>query len=167
MIGIDNVYSRGADPLRLKICLLLTSNYTSENPARPAITEIYGNYLPLRGHEVTWISSTNSNPKKISVEKFNDVEIYLVPHPSSNSLLKKIISFIRYYKGEYIILSKLLKNKDYDVIQVRNDIFSSLIVIHLKKKYKFPFVFQYSFPKESYKHNISEKRYIYYFYIRT
>lgn len=156
------MYSTESNSTKLNICLLL-SNYTLGNPARPEITEIYGNYLPLRGHKIIWISSVDSNLRKINREKFNDVEIYLIPHPSSHSLMKKMVSFIRYYTSQYLLVSKLVKNKNYDIIQVRNDIFSSLIVLFLKKKYNFPFVFQYSFPIETCKHNKVEKQYIHYF----
>ncbi|WP_048050647.1 glycosyltransferase family 4 protein [Methanosarcina soligelidi] len=145
---------------RLKLCLISPNLYSPEMPARPAVTEIYGNYLPSFGHEVRWISPCLET-KEIKMIKFNQVTIHLVPFYKHSSILGQIVNFVRYYINEYNLLLKICNTEKYDLIQVRNDVFAALIAIYIKKRYNIPFVFQYSFPKEVFKFEKNRKYYRY------
>lgn len=148
---------------KLNICLLLQDEFDQKMPARPAITEIYGKYLPSLNHKVTWISPSCKGRQVFGKEKYNQVVVYTVSNPNSLTALSKLFNLSRYYFREYKILTQLLDEEKYDIIQVRNDVFSALVALLIKKRYNIPFVFQYSFPKEAFKAQKLEKRYSYYF----
>jgi glycosyltransferase involved in cell wall biosynthesis len=148
---------------RLNICLLLPTPFDPTFPSRPAVTEIYGKYLPSFGHKVTWVTPSLKKGRRIYELFLNKVHVYTIPHPLASSLPLKIFNFILYYIMEYKLLTTIFKEEKYDIIQVRNDVFGALLAVHIKIKYKIPFVFQYSFPKGVYKVQKPEKAYSLYF----
>lgn len=143
---------------KLKICMLLTDVFDPKFPARPAITEIYGKFLPNSGHEITWIIPYRDKIQdlKVSDEISKNVTIKFIYWPISLNLLSKFFNLILIYFRKYKLLDNLLKEENYDIIQVRNDVFDALISIYLRKKFNIPVVFQYTFPKEAYKYSDSK-----------
>ena len=115
-------------------------------PARPAIREIYGVYMPTFGHKVTWITPSREKGRKIRRKIFKDVEVFTIPWPRTTSKPLKIHYFILYLFTKYMFLAKKAKGGRYDIIQVRNDVYGALLAFYIKRRYKIPFVFQYSFP---------------------
>ena len=133
-------------PKKLDICLFLDSTFDPNMPARPGITEIYGKYFPSFGHKITWITPSIEKGGEVQEEFFNEVKIYTIPCPLNSSLPLKLFNLTSYLHNEYRLLTTILKEERFDLIQVRNSIFESLLAIYIKRKYKLPFVFQYSFP---------------------
>lgn len=119
---------------KLKLCLIHLDAYSPEMPARPAITEIYGTYMPSLGHEVTWISSSNEKDKFVKKEKYNQVTVYTIPYAYPSDLYSKASNFLNHYYIQYKLMSKILENDDFDIIQVRNDVFSALMCLYFKNK---------------------------------
>ena len=158
---IDN--SQIMNTKKLNICLLLPTPFDSNMPARPEITEIYGKYHPSFGHKIIWITPSGKKEKKLRERFFKGVKIYAIPNSLAQSLPLKIFNFISYYIKEYRLLTNIFKEEQFDIIQVRNDVFGALLAVHIKRKYKIPFVFQYSFPKGVYKVQKPEKAYSLYF----
>lgn len=154
---------------KLNICLLLPTTFDPTFPARPAITEIWGKYLPSFGHKVTWITPSIEKGREVQEEFFNEVKIYTIPRPLSSSLPLKIFNLISYLLREYRLLTNTLKEEKYDIIQVRNSIFEALLAVYIKRKHKIPFVFQYSFPiydtRHAYKFTRSFLKYTLFRYI--
>ena len=148
---------------KCNICLLLPHPFDPNMPSRPAITEIYGKCLPSFGHRVTWITPSVEKEKGVRERFFNGVKIYTISRPLSSSLALKIFDFVSFYTKEYRLLTDIFRKEKYDIIQVRNDVFSALLALHIRKKHNIPFVFQYSFPKGVYKVHKSEKYYSLYF----
>ena len=150
---------------KLNICLLLPVSFDPNMPARPAITEIYGKYLPSFGHKVTWITPYIGKGERVHEEFFKKVKIYAVPCPAASSLPLKIINLIFYLIKECKLLNNIIKEDRYDIIQARNRVFEALLALHIKRKWNIPCVFQYAFPIEDYKlyRDDPEKRYLYYF----
>ena len=142
---------------KLNICLLHIDPFDPNMPARPAITEIYGKYLPSFGHKVTWITPSNKRGKDIREEFFKGVRIYIIPRPMASSLPLRIFNLISYRIKEYRFLADVLKEEKYDIIQVRYSIFEALLALYVKNKFNIPFVFQYNFPREVYKKYKSNK----------
>ena len=131
---------------KLNIGLLQSYSFDPDMPSRPEVTEIYGNYLPSFGHRVTWITPSNERGRAVQKKFFNHVEVYVVPYHSSSLLPLKIFNLIAYTLKEYMLLIDIFKKERYDLIQTRNNIFDALLALYIKRKYKVPFVFQYSFP---------------------
>ena len=46
---------------KLNMCMLDLNPFDPNMPARPTVTEIYGEYLPYFGHKITWILHSNRN----------------------------------------------------------------------------------------------------------
>ena len=148
---------------KLNLCLILPDPFNPNFPARPAITEIYGKYLPSFGHRIIWITPSYKSGRHVQEDSFNEIKIYTIPRSQYSSLPLKIIDFILYYAKEYFFLTTIFKEEMSDIIQVRNDVFSALLAIRIRRKYKVPFVFQYSFPKGVYKEQKLEKRHLFFF----
>ena len=148
---------------KLNICLLHTDLFDPNMPARPAVREVYGRYLPSFGHNVTWITPCNRKGGKIQEEFFKKVHIYTIPYPQASSLPLKIFNLILYIIKEYRLLTNTIEEENYDIIQVRDDVFGALLALHIRRRHNIPFVFQYAFSKGIYNVHLPEKRYSYYF----
>ena len=134
-------------PRTLRICMLLPDPYEPGMPARPAVREIYGNYVPRMGHEITWIMPANGNMRKTSRAQFGHVEIHVIPYHPDGCLPKRLFHKLAFLRKENKCISEILdKGTDDTLLQVRNNIFEGILAIYLRRKYKVPFVFQYSFP---------------------
>lgn len=135
---------------------MLSNIFDPKFPSRPAITEIYGECLPSFGHDVTWIMPSFDRRENFNKNHYKKVDIYTIYF--GNSFFKPLNSFLHYLR-KLFYLNRLLKENEYELIQVRNNIFDSLLVLLLKKRYKFVFVFQYSFPKGFYYKNSKKLSY--------
>lgn len=125
-------------------------------PARPAVIEIYGISLPSRGHEINWIVPSKENGNNVIGNLFQGVKIYTVSYPLVSNFSLKIFNYLKYNYNKFRLISKLLNEESYDIIQTRNNILDSLMAIYFRNKFDIKFVFQYSFPKESYRYSISK-----------
>lgn len=141
---------------KLNICLMIPSFFDPDMPSRSAITEIFGNYLPSKGHKLTWITASDGNHNFNGEEYFSSVKIFTVEQLHSSNKIKLAFNIMKYYLRRYKLLNKLIKTDKFDIIQVRNDIFDAFIAIILKRRYGIKFVFQYSFPKGA--HRYLEKK---------
>jgi len=150
---------------KLNICLVQPDIFDPNMPARPAVIEIYGKYIPSLGHKVTWITPFNDKGREIQKGYFKEVRVYKIPTALCSSLIAKIFNKVSFLFREYKLLTNILKEEKYDIIQVRDNGLEALLALHVKSKYRIPFVFQYSFPKGLYKlyRNDPERRYQYYF----
>jgi glycosyltransferase involved in cell wall biosynthesis len=92
--------------------------------------------------------SPSQELKKIKKIKLNQVTIHLIPYYTYSSIIGRIGNFIKFYINEYKRLQKIYFDEKYDIIQVRNDVFISLMILHFIKKRRVIFIFQYSFPKQ-------------------
>ena len=115
--------------------------------------EIYGNCLPSRGHEIIWITPSKENKNDIIDDLFQGVRIYTISYPFVSHIPLKFFKYIKYRYDKFKLISKILNNGSYDIIQTRNNVLDSIMATYFKKKYKTKFVFQYSFPKGSYKYS--------------
>ena len=77
---------------KLNICLLLLNPFDPNFPSRPAVTEIYGKYLPSFGHKVTGITPFTESGKGVQEDFFNDIHVYTIPRPMDSSLPLKIFN---------------------------------------------------------------------------
>ena len=119
---------------RLNICVLPSTPFDLDMPARPAVTEIYGECLPRFGHKIIWIVPSKEGGKKLREEFFKKVKIYEIPCQHRSSLIAKILNRIQFLVKEYRLINKILKQERFDIIQVRNSALEALLMLHIKKK---------------------------------
>ena len=103
-------------------------------PARPAIIEIYGNYLPSRGHKIIWITLSRENRNNVIDDLFRGVKIYTVPYPFVSYFPLRFLRYIKYNYDKFKLISMILNEESFDIIQTRNNILDSIMAIYFKKK---------------------------------
>jgi len=152
------------DNQKLSICLILPDPVRPEMPARPAVMEIYGKYLPSFGHSITWITPSRDKADSTDrIAKEYGIEIFSVPYPYRNSSPGKIVGLFLYIYAKKKLIDHLCSEHNYNIIQVRNDIISALLALNIGQSRGIPVVFQYSFPKELYKYEGSKLSSQYYY----
>ena len=130
--------------MKINICMLLGLRYGEKMRIPPQI-EITS-YITYFGHEVTWVLSSEEI-KEIQKTTFNDIRVFVVPRRYSEGLLK-VVTKILYAFRRMGFVFKNFKNERYNMIFVRDGIFDGLLALHLKRRYKIPFVFEMSNPIE-------------------
>jgi len=128
---------------KLNILLINSTPYNPGFPARTEIIELYGNYFPKLGHNITWINPGNTN--QIIKKKFNDVDIYIVPYHVFNSFFRKGFNVISHSLKKLSLIENLVQNSKINLIQARNSVFNGLLALKVRKKYNIPFVYQLTF----------------------
>jgi len=129
---------------KLKILLLNKDLYNPIFPARPAIMEIYGKYIPSFGHKVTWLCP--GEVKKTTKKKINNVDLYIIPfHFHKKPLIIKIFDLISLSFRQYRLIEKLYQNLNFDIIQARNSVINILVSLIVSKKKNIPFLYQITF----------------------
>ena len=93
------------DNLHLKICLLLS------DPKRPAITEIYGKFLPKKGHNIIWITNKKDsyNLEKMDIERIELHEI--CDQKYSSIFIKRYFNSFKYYLKLLNKVDSIFKNE--------------------------------------------------------
>jgi len=128
--------------------MLLAEPYNAGMPARPAVMEIFGNCFSRLGHKVTWIMPAREGVKEVQQGWFDGAHIFTIPYHeyADSPLYRKILAKLLFTWKEEKLTSKIIQEEGCNIIQARDDIFTGLLAIYLKRKHKIPFVFQYSFP---------------------
>lgn len=136
---------------KIQLCLLLPTVHSENFTSTAAETDIYGEYMPLLGHEIDWITPCFEKNEAHS-NSFRKITVNPVYYPYFFSFfLFRIYGFIIFYFNKYNLVNEMFKKKEYDIIQVRDSVSDSLLALYIKKKYKIPFIFQYTFPTGAYK----------------
>ena len=132
--------------MRMNICVLLGLRYHPKMRIRipPQVGII--SYLTNFGHDVTWILSSEEI-KEFQETTFNGVRIFVVPCRYKKGLLK-VVSKILYAFRRMRFVFKNFKLEEYNMIFVRDGIFDGLLALHIKRRYKIPFVFEIVNPLE-------------------
>ena len=74
---------------QLRICVLLPDFYDADMPATTTVREIYGNYLPQYGHEVTWIMAGKVKKQESKEISSKNMRILLIPYELRSFFLTK------------------------------------------------------------------------------
>lgn len=136
-----------SDNKQIRLLLILGNFYDPKMPSWPEVMGIFGVNFQKLGHEVYWLMPYSAKvTSKILEEKFMDTKIYLVPQLKTRNPLLYILSLAIYLFRVYRISSKIIKEKNINSILVRDDAWAGLIAVVLKKFFKVPVFFNYSFP---------------------
>ena len=122
----------------MKILLILDRLF----PTNHAFLEsVYSQILPEKGYEIICLARTSTIKNK-KIIKWNKIDVHLF------NIAKKPSFFWKRFQHLLILKTaiSLLNNNKFDIVQVRNWEFGSLVSILLKKLYGIKFIFQRSFP---------------------
>lgn len=158
LLGKSKIYKDEVLKMKLNICLILSEQFVPTMPARSEITEIHGKYLAKFGHRSTWIAPSIVGSIQVRKEFFNNIPVYITPTHLIVKLFDKICSLVK----KHNLIINIFEKEQFDIIQVEDRTLDGLLAIWIKKKYKIPFVFQYSFPVDVYKeHSLSDPIFYY------
>ncbi len=126
--------------MKIKICMLPGFGY-SYDPKMEIGPEVgIPSYITNFGHKVTWILFSEEI-KEVQETTFNGVRVFIVPHISYFKGHLKIFNRVLHVFREINFISKNFKQENYNLIFAQWNISNGLLALHLKRKYKIPFVF--------------------------
>jgi glycosyltransferase involved in cell wall biosynthesis len=144
---VDNRKSILKNINKIKMALVLSNFYTPGFPSWPEIMGVYGVELPKKGHTIDWYMPYNAtNLKQIKKIIFQHSTVYLIPQIKSKNYLFQLISILIYQIRLFFIIFKNNKMRHYNIFQARDDVFSGITFLIIKKILRKPFTFNYSFP---------------------
>ena len=135
--------------MTLKMCMLLPYPRYSEDMRVPPQIGICS-YLTNFGHQVEWVIWSDGH-QQVQPFLFNGVRVYTIPYHCyfpGDSLPPKIFNKIPNTVKRMRYTLKIFREREYNLILVRDDVFDGLIATYIKKRYKIPFVFELSNPLE-------------------
>lgn len=136
----------------LSMFMLLPLRYPNME-VRPQIS--ISTYLANFGHKVTWVISSEKTGREKTRNtqqfSFNNVHIYVIPyrqHLNQSNVFAKIFNKTIDAFKRIRSIPRIFRERQYNLIFVRDDVFDGLIAAYLKRKYNIPFVFALSNPLE-------------------
>jgi len=134
--------------MKLKIAMLLPIHYGPNMRVNPQIG--IASYLVNFGHEITWILSAESS-RKIQVVAFNGINVFAAPYShylSEKYLPGKAVNLVIGAINKLRLTLKVFKERQYDLLFVREDTFDGLVGTYVKSRYKIPLVYELASPLE-------------------
>ena len=130
---------------KLSICLITSTIFTKDFPARPEIIEVFGELFSSFGHNIIWVSPAYN--RKIEKIEYNNITIFLIPYNEHKNTIRNSISFINHNIKKRRKIKDIIQEYEIDLIYSRINIVNGLIGSNLSKKYKIPFTYHMLFPK--------------------
>lgn len=135
--------------MKLKICMILPFPQYCENMRIPPQIGICS-YLINFGHKVDWILRTDKKQSH-QINEFNGVKIYTIYEHYFLPTKLPICKILNKIKSIFIrtpLMVNLIKNNNYNIIIIRDDVFDGLVGVYIKYMYKIHFIFMLSNPLE-------------------
>lgn len=128
--------------------LLILGNYYEKGfPSWPEVMGIYGINLPNFGYNIDWILPNEIGIfHKIETITFYGACLNLIPHLKNKNKFAILLYILPYQFRLFFLTLNILNKKQINFIQVRDDVWSSITAILLKKIFGIYFIFNYSFP---------------------
>jgi glycosyltransferase involved in cell wall biosynthesis len=134
---------RGDVEMKLKILVMPNNTYPTSHTF---LEEVYANILHNKGHEITWVMQSCEKLKKNKIITWKGSKVYVTMASPGTSRLGRLMNHALRCIGKILIIHKIIKTENFDIVQVREGMIEGLIAIYLKKRYGIPFSFQYTFP---------------------
>ena len=129
--------------MRLKILMLPDDPY----PTHHTVLEgLYAKIMNKKGHKITWVMQSSGKLKKNKTDYWKEAIVYVTMASPGASRFGRLINHILRCIGKILIIHKIVKDENFDLVQARDGLIEGLIALYLKKRYSIPFSFQYTFP---------------------
>jgi glycosyltransferase involved in cell wall biosynthesis len=129
--------------MKLKILMLPDSLHPS---SRSVLEEVFAYILHNKGHEITWVMQSKLKLRKPKVTYWKGTKVYVTIASPGTSRFHRLINNILRCVGKILVIHKIVKTEDFDLVQVRDGLIEGMLALYVKKRYGIPFSFQYSFP---------------------
>jgi len=137
-------------------------------PFRVDLTELFGNEMSKRGHDIDYIMQSDRECEKSYTTKWVGATVWVgstdLGSKKINRIKKNILSILNDCK-----LFKIVKNSQYDVVQVKDKFISALFALVAAKRNNIKFVYWLSYPfPEASLYRVMEKtaRYTFLYFVR-
>lgn len=116
------------------------------SPFRADVVELFAKQMTARGHKIDWLMQRGSDAthEKSKVEWLGNT-VYLTPHRQGRKLIDRVINNLLDMLGDLMIIPLAILGQ-YDVIQVRDKFFASLIGWFAARLTGARFVYWMSYP---------------------
>lgn len=134
--------------MKLRICMLLPIRYGPNMRVNPQIG--IASYLVNFGHEITWVLSSE-NSRTAQQATLNGIDVHAAPYIhylSESSTLGKGFNRLPAMLSKMRLTLKVFREREYDLVLVREDTVDGLIGTYIKRKYKIPLVYELASPLE-------------------
>ena len=129
---------------KVNLFLIKHDPFKEDFPGWPEVKGVYQKYLPPNGYNIWWIA-LSSEVSEPTIKKWEGINLYLVPLTTS-SYLSRLVSALKFAYYSFKFLEKQLKGHNNDsIVQIRDSVIGGIVALLLKKKYKVPIVFNYSY----------------------
>jgi len=129
--------------MKLKILMLPNTTYPNSHPF---LEDVFANILHNKGHEITWVMQSSEKLKKNKIAQWKGSQVYVTMASPGTSRFGRLINHVLRCIGEILIIQKIVKSENFDLVQVCERMIEGLLAVYLKKRYGIPFSFRYSFP---------------------
>ncbi|WP_165394883.1 glycosyltransferase family 4 protein [Methanofollis fontis] len=102
-------------------------------------------YLTHFGHEITWVVPSE-RAKRVQSSVFNGISVIEIPLQRWPKMFERCK--IGYGLRRMNTILKIFRERQYDLVFVRDGTFDALLGLYLKKRYHLPFVYELSNPLE-------------------
>ncbi len=115
-------------------------------PFRVDVVELFAKQMTMRGHQIDWLMQRGADASNLSSPvNWLDNSVYLTPRIGNKGLFGRILNNLLGMWGDFMILPLALKGQ-YDIIQVRDKFFASLIAWIAARLTGARFVYWMSYP---------------------
>jgi glycosyltransferase involved in cell wall biosynthesis len=132
----------------MKQVLKILCASTNRFPIRHSfLEEVMCRGLTSRGHLVTWILQTEEARAGFEQRSWQGCNVWLMPSRLRSSFVNQIANFVKKPFDSSRILQTIIEQDGVpDIIQIRNDWLIACWALIMRRRFKFPVIFQYSFP---------------------
>jgi glycosyltransferase involved in cell wall biosynthesis len=128
------------------MALILGNFYSKTFPSWPQVVGVYSVNLPKKGHIVDFFKPyPGKSFDKIQQEQLHSSRVYLIPWEKTDSFIFSTFTFLIYQIRLFFLLLRLTKQNNYNLFQVRDEIFSGITTLVFSKLLNKKYVFNYSF----------------------
>lgn len=117
----------------MKILLFIEERYPTDHVF---LEEVYSKIFKQRGHEVIWVIRSQKEAKDITIKKWNDNKVYVLP--SNKNIFLDYFNLILSLKK----LKKKFEKEDFNLVYVRNEPIMGIFAKKISKMNKLPYIYQ-------------------------
>ena len=114
-------------------------------PFRADVVELFAKKMPQFGHQIDWLMQRGPDAENLTETTWFNNKVYLTFRSNKSGFIGRVLNNIYAMLGDFRVFAVAYRNK-YDVLQVRDKFFSSLLAIVAAKVTGAKFIYWMSYP---------------------